>query len=109
MCRPWTEPFVFLAFYRLLQVAGKLLNQSLGTVPLSRDVITCNAPLRATRHNLQVIIMNTFWQEIGENWGNLGKVTRLTSTIGGNREMDQLYTTSQVSTATNKTKISHIS
>ena len=34
---------------------------------------------------------------------------RLSSTIGGNREMDQLYTTSQVSYITRKTKCSHIS
>ena len=34
---------------------------------------------------------------------------RLSSTIGGNREMDQLYTTSQVSNITRKTKFSHIS
>jgi len=34
---------------------------------------------------------------------------RLLSTIGGNREMDQLYTTSQVSNITRKTKFSHIS
>ena len=33
---------------------------------------------------------------------------RLSSTIGGNREMDQLYTTSQVSNITRKTKFSHI-
>ena len=34
---------------------------------------------------------------------------RLSSTIGGNREMDQLYMTSQVSNITRKTKCSHIS
>ena len=34
---------------------------------------------------------------------------RLSSTIGGNGEMDQLYTTSQVSNITRKTKFSHIS
>ena len=33
---------------------------------------------------------------------------RLSSTIGGNREMDQLYTTSLVSNITKKTKFSHI-
>ena len=33
---------------------------------------------------------------------------RLSSTIGGNREMDQLYTTSQMSNITRKTKFSHI-
>ena len=33
---------------------------------------------------------------------------RLSSTKGGNREMDQLCTTSQVSNITRKTKFSHI-
>ena len=33
---------------------------------------------------------------------------RLSCTIGGNREMDQLYTTSQVSNIPRKTKFSHI-
>ena len=32
------------------------------------------------------------------------KANRLSSTIGGNREIDQLYTTSQVSNITRKTK-----
>ena len=32
---------------------------------------------------------------------------RLSSTIDGNREMDQSYTTSQVSNITRKTKFSH--
>ena len=36
------------------------------------------------------------------------KTNRLSSTIGGNREMDQLYTTSQVSNITRKTKFSPI-
>ena len=40
---------------------------------------------------------------------NLSPPNRLSSTIGGNREMIQLYTTSQVSNITNKTKFSHIS
>ena len=34
---------------------------------------------------------------------------RLSSTIGGNRELNQLYTTSQVSNITRKTKLSHVS
>ena len=34
---------------------------------------------------------------------------RLSSTIGGNNEINQLYTTSQVSNITRKTKLSHIS
>ena len=34
---------------------------------------------------------------------------RLSSTIGGNREMDQLYTTSQLSNITRTTNFSHIS
>ena len=34
---------------------------------------------------------------------------RLSSTIGGNREIHQLYTTSQVSNMTRKTKFPHIS
>ena len=32
--------------------------------------------------------MKTFCQEIRENWENLGIATRLSSTIGGNKEMD---------------------
>ena len=39
----------------------------------------------------------------------LNSSNRLSSTIGGNREMDQLYTTSEVSNITKKTKFSHIS
>ena len=37
------------------------------------------------------------------------KPNRLSSTIGGNREMGQLYTTSQVSHITRKTHFSNIS
>ena len=37
------------------------------------------------------------------------KQYRLSSTLVGNREMDQLYTTSQVSNITRKTKFFHIS
>ena len=37
----------------------------------------------------------------------LADANRLSSTIGGNREMNQLYTTSQVSNITRKTKFSH--
>ena len=36
------------------------------------------------------------------------KANRLSSTIGGNREIDQLYTTSQVSNITSKMKFYHI-
>ena len=39
---------------------------------------------------------------------NTSHPNRLSST-GGNREIDQLYTTSQVSNVTRKTKFSHIS
>ena len=38
----------------------------------------------------------------------LHKTNRLSSTIGGNREMEKLYTTSQVSNITWKTKFAHI-
>ena len=51
--------------------------------------------------------MKTFCKEIKENSGNLEKATRLSSKIVGNKEMDQLYTTSQVSNI--KNKISQIS
>ena len=36
------------------------------------------------------------------------EANRLSSTIGGNREMDQLYTTSQVPNITRKAKFSHM-
>ena len=52
-------------------------------------------------------------REKGVRYGIEGRKTggganRLSSTIGGNREMDQLYTTLQVSNITRKTKLSHI-
>ena len=47
----------------------------------------------------------------GENKHNINKIyeNRFSSTIDGNREIDQLYMTSQVSNITRKTKFSPIS
>ena len=49
------------------------------------------------------------YQEKMERVKEQVRSNRLSSTIGGNREMNQLYTTSQVSNITRKTKFSHIS